>query len=167
MANLTTREFWAATGDRAIKTVAQTGLALAPATFIANEAGIIDFNGIPWAGLAATALFAGAISVLTSIVGDTVGKNGPSFVRAEGIGIENAEAEEALRRERAGESIDTSSAVSFATDASEGDSEEEFEDDLGELSEEEVAAGNDEHLEALAAAEVDDTPPAAGYRPRH
>lgn len=167
MANLTTREFWAATGDRAIKTVAQTTLALAPATFIANEAGIIDFNGIPWTGLAATAVFAGIISVLTSIVGDSVGKNGPSWVRAEGIGIENAEAEEALRRERSGEPVDTSTAVSFATDASGGDDEEEFEDDLGEVSEAEVAAGNDEDLETLAAIEDDDTPPPDDYEPKH
>ncbi|GAA1513916.1 holin [Brevibacterium permense] len=164
MANLTTREFWAATGDRAIKTVAQTGLALAPATFIANEAGIIDFNGIPWAGLAATALFAGAISVLTSIVGDTVGKNGPSFVHAEGIGIENAEAEEALRRQRAGEVIDLSTEVSFATDASAGEDEEDDHLDDDEADDLEPA---EEDLEALANSEVDDTPPAEGYRPRH
>ncbi|MGZ1492542.1 holin [Brevibacterium sediminis] len=165
MANLTTKEFWAATGDRAIKTVAQTGLALAPATFIANEAGIIDFNGIPWAGLAATALFAGAISVLTSIVGDTVGKNGPSFVHAEGIGIENAEAEEALRRQRAGEIIDLSTEVSFATDASEGYEDEEDDDfDDDEADDLEPA---EEDLEALANSEVDDTPQHEGYRPRH
>lgn len=140
MANLTTREFWAATGDRAIKTVAQTGIALAPAIFIANESGIIDFNGIPWTGLAATALFAGMLSVLTSIAGDTAGKNGPSFVRSEGIGIENAEAEEALRRQYAGEAIDTSSAVSFASDESEGE-DDEGEDDPGEVTQEEIDAG--------------------------
>jgi hypothetical protein len=40
------------------------------------------------------------LSVLTSIAGDTTSKNGPSFVRAEGIGVESAEAEAALLRER-------------------------------------------------------------------
>lgn len=138
MANLNTREFWASTADRAIKTVAQTALALTPAVFIADESGIIDFNGVPWAGLAATALLAGVLSVLTSIVGDTAGKNGPSFVRAEGIGVANAEAEDALRRERAGEWVDTSSAVSLSSMESAGDDddEQELEDDEAEELEE-------------------------------
>lgn len=160
MANLTTREFWASTAERAVRTAAQTAIALIGT----DQIGILNLD---WGQIISVVATATILSILTSVAGDTATKNGPAFVHTEGIGTENAEAEEALRRERAGETIDTSTAVSFATDASDGDSEEEFEDDLGELSEEEVAAGNDEHLEALAAAEVDDTPPAEGYRPRH
>ena len=160
MANLTTREFWASTAERAVRTAAQTAIALIGT----DQIGILNLD---WGQIISVVATATILSLLTSVAGDTATKNGPAFVHAEGIGIENAEAEEALRRERAGETIDTSTAVSFVTDASEGDSEEEFEDDLGELSEEEVAAGNDEQLEELAADEVDDTPPAEGYRPRH
>ncbi|MGO3021968.1 MAG: holin [Brevibacterium sp.] len=160
MANLTTREFWASTAERAVRTAAQTAIALIGT----DQIGILNLD---WGQIISVVATATILSLLTSVAGDTATKNGPAFVHAEGIGIENAEAEEALRRERAGETIDTSTAVSFVTDASEGDSEEGFEDDLGELSEEEVAAGNDEQLEELAADEVDDTPPAEGYRPRH
>lgn len=158
MANLTTREFWASSAERAVKTAAQTAIAL-----IGTEA--VGVFNLDWAQIGSVVATATILSLLTSIAGDTAGKNGPSFVRSEGIGIENAEAEEALRQLRAGE-VDTSSEVSFASDASEGD-DEDFEDDLGEVSQGDIDAGDSEDLDALAAAEEDDTPPPEDYRPRH
>lgn len=137
MANLTTREFWASTAERMVKTAAQTAIALIGT----DQIGILSLD---WAQIGSVVGTAVILSLLTSVAGDTTGKNGPSFVRSEGIGIENAEAEEALRRERAGEDIDTSSAVSFATDASEGDDEDEDEDDLGEVSLSDIDEGNRE-----------------------
>ena len=106
MANLTTREFWASSVERAIKTAAQTAVAL-----IGTEA--VGVFNLDWTQIGSIVATATILSLLTSIAGDTAGKNGPSFVRSEGIGVENAEAEEALRRERVGETIDTSSAVSI------------------------------------------------------
>lgn len=163
MANLTTREFWASTAERAVRTAAQTAIALIGT----DQVGILNLD---WAQIASVVATATILSVLTSIAGDTATKNGPAFVQSEGIGVANAEAEEALRREQAGETVDTSTSVSFATDASEGDDDEEEEDeDLGEISLEELDAGDTEGLdpEALAAAEVDDTPPPEDYQPRH
>lgn len=136
MANLTTREFWASSVERAIKTAAQTAVAL-----IGTEA--VGVFNLDWTQIGSVVATATILSLLTSIAGDTAGKNGPSFVRSEGIGIANAEAEEALRRERVGETIDTSSAVSFESDASEGD-DEEFEDDLGEYDQSDIDAGDRE-----------------------
>lgn len=170
MANLTTREFWAATGDRTIKSGAQSLVTLIGA----DAVNIVDIDWQNILGITATMML---LSVLTSIVGDTVGKNGPSFVRAEGIGIENAEAEEALRRERAGELTNRSSEVSSATDASAGDDEDERPllfgnpDDPEETGEVETAdpdiIDDEQDLDTLAAAEEDDTPPPEDYRPRH
>ena len=160
MANLTTSEFWAATGERAVKTAAQTGIALIGT----DQVGILNLD---WAQIGSVTATAVILSILTSIVGDTAGKNGPSFIHSEGIGIENAEAEEALRRERAGEPIDTSSAVSFATDASEGYEEEDLIEDEEEPPEVDYNDAPAEDVEALAATEVDDTPVDADYKPKH
>lgn len=134
MANLTTREFWASSAERAVKTAAQTAIAL-----IGTEA--VGVFNLDWAQIGSVVATATILSLLTSIAGDTAGKNGPSFVRAEGIGVENAEAEEALRREHAGGVIDASSAVSFESDASEGDDLDDFEDDPGEVTQEDIDAG--------------------------
>lgn len=133
MANLTTREFWASSVERAVKTAAQTAVAL-----IGTEA--VGLFSLDWAQIGSVVATATILSLLTSIAGDTAGKNGPSFVRSEGIGIENAEAEEALRRQYGGEVIDTSSAVSFASDESEGEDDED-EDDPGEVTQENIDAG--------------------------
>lgn len=133
MANLTTREFWASSAERAVKTAAQTAIAL-----IGTEA--VGVFNLDWAQIGSVVATATILSLLTSIAGDTAGKNGPSFIRAEGIGIDNAEAEEALRRQYAGEAIDTSSAVSFASDESEGE-DDEAEDDPGEVTQEDIDAG--------------------------
>ena len=160
MANLTTREFWASTAERAVRTAAQTAIALIGT----DQVGLLNLD---WAQIGSVVATATVQSLLTSIVGDTETKNGPAFVHAEGIGVANAEAEEALRRERAGELIDTSSAVSFAFDASEGDDEDDLIEDEEEPAEVDYNDAPDEDPEALAAAEADYTPPAEGYRPRH
>jgi len=54
------KQFWTDTLDRAVATVAQTGVA----TLTANVTGILD---IDWAQLGSVAGLAGALSVLTSI----------------------------------------------------------------------------------------------------
>ena len=54
------KRFWKATGIRAIKTVAQTAVALIGT----NAVGITDVN---WVGVASGAALAGVVSVLTSI----------------------------------------------------------------------------------------------------
>lgn len=160
MANLTTREFWASTGERAVRTAAQTAIALIGT----DQVGILNLD---WAQIASVVATATILSILTSVAGDTATKNGPAFVQAEGIGIANAEAEEALRRERAGELIDTSTAVSFATDASDGDEEDDLIEDEEEPEDTDYADAPADGLEELAAAEGDDTPPPEGYEPRH
>lgn len=157
MSNLTTREFWASTAERAVRTAAQTAIALIGT----DQVGLLSLD---WAQIGSVVATATVLSILTSIVGDTTTKNGPAFVHAEGIGIDNAEAEEALRRQRAGDVIDVSTEVSFATDASEGEDDEDADFDDDEADDLEPA---EEDLEALAADEVDDTPPPEGYQPRH
>lgn len=99
MANMLTREFWAASAERAVKTAAQTAIALIGT----DQVGILSLD---WAQIGSVVATATVLSVLTSITGDTTRKNGPSFVRSEGIGIESAEAEAALLRERAREAED-------------------------------------------------------------
>ena len=69
---MNTSAFWAATGERAVKTFAQTLAALI-------GAGAISIVAIPWPddfGIAATATL---LSVLTSLVSSTVGNPGPSL----------------------------------------------------------------------------------------
>lgn len=157
MSNLTTREFWASAVERAVRTAAQTAIALIGT----DQVGLLSLD---WAQIGSVVATATVLSILTSIVGDTTTKNGPAFIRAEGIGVENAEAEEALRRERAGEIIDTSTEVSFASDASEGD--EDDEDDFDDDEVEDLGPA-DEDLEDMAVGEEDDTPPPEDYQPRH
>lgn len=55
-----TVEFWKAAGIRAIRTVAQTALAMIPAAAMITE--------VDWIAIAYTAALAGIASVLTSIV---------------------------------------------------------------------------------------------------
>lgn len=54
------KRFWKATGIRAVKTFAQTAVALIGT----NAVGITDVN---WVGVASGAALAGVVSVLTSI----------------------------------------------------------------------------------------------------
>ena len=69
---MSTLAFWQATGERAVKTLAQTLIALIGAT-------AINLTAISWLddlGIAATAAL---LSVLTSIVSAGVGNPGPSL----------------------------------------------------------------------------------------
>lgn len=54
------KQFWTATGYRAIRTVCQTAVALIGT----NAVGVTDVN---WVGVASGAALAGVVSVLTSI----------------------------------------------------------------------------------------------------
>ena len=53
------KEFWKATGYRALRTVCQTAVAMIPAAAMISE--------VDWAVVASTAALAGVCSVLTSI----------------------------------------------------------------------------------------------------
>lgn len=63
MAKLHIPDFWRAAGLRAIRTMAQTAVALIGT----NAAGITDVN---WVGVASGAALSGIVSVLTSIATD-------------------------------------------------------------------------------------------------
>ena len=64
--------FWAAAGERCVKTIAQTAIALIPTSLVA-------FHEIDWLMLASTAGVAGVVSLLTSIASGAVGNDGPSL----------------------------------------------------------------------------------------
>ena len=71
-----TKEFWAAAGIRALKTVCQTALALIGT----NAVGVTE---IDWAGVASGAALSGIISVLTSVA-TGLPEVGPSETPKEG-----------------------------------------------------------------------------------
>ena len=60
-ASVNTKQWFVAAGTRAIKTVAQTALALIPAAATLSQ--------VDWKTIASTAALAGLVSILTSIVG--------------------------------------------------------------------------------------------------
>ena len=60
-ASVNTKQWLVAAGTRAIKTVAQTALALIPAAATLSQ--------VDWKTVASTAALAGLVSILTSIVG--------------------------------------------------------------------------------------------------
>lgn len=112
MANVFTREFWAASAERAVKTAAQSAVTLIGA----DQIHILSLDWAEILGVTATMTL---LSILTSITGDVSRKNGPSFVKSEGIGIESAEAEQAL--------LEKLAAAESADDVA--DVFDEFEDD--------------------------------------
>ena len=57
-----TRAFWSYAGERAIKTVAQAGLA-------AIGTGALGILAVDWTGIGSVAALAGVVSILTSVVG--------------------------------------------------------------------------------------------------
>ncbi len=59
-----TKAFWAYSGERAIKTVAQAAIA-------AIGTGALGIIGLDWVTIGSVSLLAGVISVLTSVVGYT------------------------------------------------------------------------------------------------
>jgi hypothetical protein len=58
---LTSTAFWASAGERAIKTVAQTALALL------GTSQLVSVLNVDWADIAGVSLLAGILSLLTSV----------------------------------------------------------------------------------------------------
>ena len=73
--SIATLAFWKATGERAVKTVAQSAVAL----ITANATGLLD---VDYLGVASVAGLAGVVSILTSIGSDAVTGSGPSLTPA-------------------------------------------------------------------------------------
>lgn len=68
------KRFWQATAERAVKTVAQTAVALL-------GTGAIGLLDVDWVQVASVSALAGIVSVLTSIGSDNIGAKGtPSLV---------------------------------------------------------------------------------------
>lgn len=68
------KQFWRDTAERAIKTVAQTAVALL-------GTGAIGLLDVDWVQVASVSTLAGIVSVLTSIGSDNIGAKGtPSLV---------------------------------------------------------------------------------------
>lgn len=65
--NIWHKTFWKDAGERALSTVAQTWAALILAAVGGELTGVADFAGIPWLGILATGLLAGALSVLKAV----------------------------------------------------------------------------------------------------
>lgn len=74
--SLTSGKFWAETVERAVKTAAQTGVALLTAD------GVLNAVDVDWAGSAGVVALATAVSVLTSVASRGAGpdKDSPSVV---------------------------------------------------------------------------------------
>lgn len=71
MSKLTSRQFWTATAERAVKTIAQTAIA-----FIGG--GLVGLFEVDWLKIASVAVVAGLVSVLTSVASiDTDGQVKP------------------------------------------------------------------------------------------
>lgn len=69
-------DFAKATAERAVKTFAQSGVAL----LTANATGLLD---VDWVQLASVSGLAAVVSVLTSIASAPFGGDGPSLTKAE------------------------------------------------------------------------------------
>lgn len=74
MSALTTGAFWAATAERAVRTVAQAAVA-------AIGVNVVALPDVNWTVVAGTAGLAGVLSVLTSVAAS--GGGGPSFGQEE------------------------------------------------------------------------------------
>lgn len=72
MSALLASAFWAAAAERAIKTFAQTAVALLGS----DAVGLFDVN---WASVASASGMAAVVSILTSIASSGVGNVGPSL----------------------------------------------------------------------------------------
>lgn len=68
------KRFWQATAERAVKTVAQTAVALL-------GTGAIGLLDVDWVQVVSVSALAGVVSVLTSIGSDNIGTKGtPSLI---------------------------------------------------------------------------------------
>lgn len=61
MSNLTNKRWWIAAGIRAIKTTAQSAVAMIPVA--------VSITDVDWLTVAGTACLAGIVSILTSLAG--------------------------------------------------------------------------------------------------
>ena len=61
MSNLTNKKWWVAAGIRAIKTTAQSAVAMIPVA--------VSITDVDWLTVAGTACLAGIVSILTSLAG--------------------------------------------------------------------------------------------------
>lgn len=77
--NIWTKAFWAATVERAVKTLAQTALA------VIVTAGVSSVLDVDWVQVASASALAAVISILTSITSNAVTKTGPSFTDSEQV----------------------------------------------------------------------------------
>ncbi|MFB9378616.1 holin [Kineococcus gynurae] len=75
---LATGAFWQATGERALRTFAQT----AAATAIVDATGVLD---VDWVNVASVSGLAAFLSVATSLAAIPVGGNGPSLTTVEQV----------------------------------------------------------------------------------
>jgi len=100
------------------------------ARIVTEAVGVFNLD---WAQIGSVVATGTVLSILTSIAGDRATNNGPAFIHARGIGVENTEPKEALRHQYADGIIDTPSAMLFEPDASEGDSEDEDENYAGDF----------------------------------
>ena len=66
------KRFWIAAAERAVKTFAQTAVAI----LTAGTTGLLD---VDWGQMASVAGLAAVVSVLTSIASDGIGGSGPSL----------------------------------------------------------------------------------------
>jgi len=73
---LATKAFWAAAGERAIKTAAQTAVSL----LVVGATGVLDAD---WQAVASASGLAAVVSLLTSIGSDKLTGDGPSLTGAE------------------------------------------------------------------------------------
>ena len=67
-----TKAFWAAAGERAVKTFAQAAIAV----ITANATGLLNLD---YLGVASVAGLAALVSLLTSVASDAITKSGPSL----------------------------------------------------------------------------------------
>ncbi|MCW2287051.1 r1t family holin [Leucobacter luti] len=67
-----TKRFWIAAAERAVKTFAQTAVAI----LTAGATGLLD---VDWGQMASVAGLAAVVSLLTSIASDGIGGAGPSL----------------------------------------------------------------------------------------
>lgn len=69
---MTTAAFWKAAAERAIRTVAQTAVALIGVD-------LVNVINLDWPYIAGVSATAGVLSILTSVAASHVGEPGPSF----------------------------------------------------------------------------------------